>query len=434
MINEREIILDALLEILEKKKYAHLVLDQVLDKYGFLPKQQRSFIKRCCEGTVENKIRIDYVINCYSKVRTEKMKPLVRTLLRMGVYQILYCDGIPDSAVCNECVKLAVKRGFGTLRGFVNGVLRNIARNKNQLHVPGREEDLTAYLSVHYSMPDWIVTMWICRFGAQKTEQMLQGLLSVRPLIVRLDERMEPEKKEQLLKEMDAQGVRAVQTEELPYAYVLEGYDRVQDLPGYEKGLFAVQDTGSMLVVEMADIKPGSYVLDVCAAPGGKAMHAAVKTGKDGFVQARDLTQEKVDRIAENIARCGLTNIEACVYDATKFDVACVGKADVLIADLPCSGLGVIGRKSDIKYRITPDSISEIAALQRKILACVYSYVKPGGVLLFSTCTVTKEENEDNRDWFLANYPFTLEEEKLLLPGIDATDGFYMAKLRRKSE
>ena len=188
------------------------------------------------------------------------------------------------------------------------------------------------------------------------------------------------------------------------------------------------------MVVEMAGIKEGDYVLDVCAAPGGKATHAAMKLHKTGWVQARDLTAYKVSMIEENIERLGLTNIEAVVWDATSPDPEMKEKADVVIADLPCSGLGVIGRKSDIKYRITEESLAQVEALQREILSVVHTYVKPGGTLMYSTCTVNRRENEENKEWFLANYPFEMMEEKLMLPGKEDSDGFYMVRLKRKEQ
>ena len=184
MANIREIVLDCIMEILEKKQYSHYVMKQVLDKYGYLDKRERSFIKRTVEGTVERCMELDYVINAFSKVPVKKMKPLIRSLMRMSVYQILYMDGVPDSAVCNEAVKLAGKRSFGSLKGFVNGVLRNIARNKEQIAYPDREKDLVSYFSVVYSMPLWIVEMFISRFGEERTEQILKALLSERRLTV----------------------------------------------------------------------------------------------------------------------------------------------------------------------------------------------------------------------------------------------------------
>jgi len=193
-----------------------------------------------------------------------------------------------------------------------------------------------------------------------------------------------------------------------------------------------VQDIGSAMVVEMAGIKKDDYVIDVCAAPGGKATHAAEKLCGSGWVQARDLTEYKVSMIEENIERLRLANMDAMVWDATVTDESAIGKADVVIADLPCSGLGVIGRKSDIKYRITQQSLEEVEALQRDILSVVHNYVKPGGVLMYSTCTINRKENEGNKEWFLKNFPFEEEQERLMIPGRDGSDGFYMVRLRRK--
>lgn len=432
MTNTREVILDALMEILEKDQYSHLVMAGVLEKYSFLDKQERSFIKRVCEGTIEQKIRIDYVIDSFSKTKVRKMKPLIRTLLRMGTYQILFMDAVPDSAVCNESVKLAAKRGFGGLKGFVNGVLRNIAREKNTIQYPDRNEDEIAYLSVKYSMPEDIIKLWISQYSGQQTEEMLAALLERRPLTIRMDESMSKGEMDEYISGMESEGIHVAPTE-LSYVYCLSQVDRVSNIPGYEEGKFVVQDLGSAMVVEMAGIKEGDSVIDVCAAPGGKATHAAIKAGMTGHVVARDLTEYKVSLIEENIERLVLSNVEAQVWDATVFDAEMEGKADVVIADLPCSGLGVIGRKSDIKYRVTGESLSEVAQLQRDILTVVHNYVKPGGVLMYSTCTVNREENEENKNWFLSNFSFEEEEERLMLPGKDSSDGFYMVRMRRKA-
>ncbi len=432
MTNTREIILDALMEILEKQQYSHLVMQGVLEKYSYLEKQERSFIKRVCEGTTEQKIRIDYVIDRFSKTKTAKMKPLIRTLLRMGTYQILFMDKIPDSAVCNESVKLAEKRGFRTLKGFVNGVLRAIARNKDSIEYPDRIKEETAYLSVMYSMPEELIRLWQQQYGKEKAETILSALLEKRPLTIRISEELTEDEKEGLLADMRAEGITVTPTM-LPYVFALGGVDRVSNLPGYDEGRFVVQDLGSAMVVEMAGIRRGDYVVDVCAAPGGKATHAAVKTGGEGHVLARDLTEYKVSLIEENKDRLSLTNMEAQVWDATVSDETMEGRADVVIADLPCSGLGVIGRKSDIKYRVSRKSLDEVAQLQRRILSVVHTYVKPGGVLLYSTCTINRAENEENKEWFLSQFPFEEEEERLMLPGEDGSDGFYMVRMRKKA-
>lgn len=431
-INTREIVLDCLLEILEKKQYSHYVIKQVLDKHGYLDKKERSFIKRVTEGCIERCIELDYILDSFSKVPAKKMKPLIRNLMRMSVYQIFYMDGTPDSAVCNEAVKLAGKRGFSSLKGFVNGVLRNIARNKDSVAYPDKEKDLTAYLSVIYSMPQWIVTLWTERFGAEKAERILQGLLTERPVTVRVEESLDREKKEQLLKEMAEAGIAYTQVKDLPYAYELQNVDRVEMIPGFAEGLLMVQDAGSMVIIEAAEIQKNQNIIDVCGAPGGKAIHAAGKMQNTGFVTVRDISERKVGMMEDNIARSGYTNMKAEVFDATVSDEANIEKADVVIADLPCSGLGVIGRKADIKYRVQPEDITSIAALQREILSVVWQYVKPGGKLVYSTCTLTEEENEQNAAWFEQQYPFEKVKERMLIPGVDGTDGFYMAVFVRK--
>jgi len=427
VVNTREIVLDCIIEILEKKQYSHYVMKQVLDKYGYLDKKERSFMKRLAEGTVERCLEMDYIIDSFSKIPVRKMKPLIRNLMRMSTYQLFYMDGIPDSAVCNEAVKLADKRGFSSLKGFVNGVLRNIARNKDQIRYPLREKEMVSYFSVVYSMPVWIVEMWLSRFGEDQTEQILKGLLADRPVTVRLEESLSGKEKEKLLQRIAHEGIEAQPVKGLPYAYRLKNLDRVENIPGFEEGLVMVQDAGSMEIIELADVKEDQYIIDVCGAPGGKALHAAGKMKNTGFVTVRDISQRKVELMEGNIARSGYTNIRAEVFDAAVLDEENMEKADLVIADLPCSGLGAIGRKGDIKYRVTKEDVAAIALLQQKILSVVWQYVKPGGKLVYSTCTLTEEENEKNTAWFLERFPFQKEKEKTLLPGIHETDGFYMA-------
>ncbi len=431
MINTREIILETLMEILEQKKYSHLVIGQVLSKYDYLERIDRAFIKRVCMGTTEQLIKIDYIINQYSKIKTNKMKPFIRTLLRMSVYQIVFMQTIPDSAACNEAVKLAVKRSFSSLRGFVNGVLRTISREKDNILYPSEQKNPMQYLSVQYSMPEWIVIMWVKDFGFERTKELLEALLKERPVAVRLDENLNKEEKQQLLDEIESAGILIENSDVLDYAYLLGTIENVHKVPGFLEGKLMVQDIGSMLITEMAHIKKNDRVLDVCAAPGGKTLHAAAKLAGSGSVEARDISLYKINLIQENIKRSPYQNISTKIWDACITDENEIEKADVVIADLPCSGLGVIGRKADIKYRVQPDDLKEIAALQRKILDTVYAYVKAGGTLLYSTCTINRDENQNNRDYILNHLPFELIEEKLLLPGSGEWDGFYMAAFRR---
>ncbi len=430
-MNSREIVLEMLLLILEKNQFSHVVIRQVLDKYSFLEKTDRSFIKLLTQGVVEEKIKIDYVINHYSKVETNKMKPVIRTILRMGVYQILFMDKVPDSAACNESVKLANKKGFSNLKGFVNGVLRTISRQKLEITYPRKEEHVVDYFSVQFSMPKWIVEKLLREYGSDQLEIILQGLIEKRPITIRVDENLSKDEKNQLLNQIKEHGIEAIQDENLEYAYCLEQVDRIMELPGFSSGQWMIQDLGAMYVTECAHIKQHDAVLDLCAAPGGKTLHAATKLNGTGRISARDKSQEKVALIQENIARTKYHNIDVKVFDATVVDEAWIQNADVVICDLPCSGIGVIGRKPDIKYRLTENSIQDIVTLQRRILECAAQYVKPGGKLVYSTCTILKEENEENREWFVNKPQFELIEEKKLLPGIHGTDGFYMACFQR---
>lgn len=428
-MNVRELALEVLLEI-EKGEKSHLILRSVLEKYQYLTKQERAFLTRVTEGTVERRLELDYIINQYSKVKVKKMKPVIRNLLCLAVYQMKYMDNVPDSAACNEAVKLAVKRGFGNLRGFVNGVLRNIARNLDHIEYPEKEQTIP-YLSVMYSMPEWIVKMWVSDYGREKTEEILQNFYIERPTTIRINENQIS--KMALIDKLEREGVKVEEHPFLQSALLISNYDYLGALDSFLEGDFQVQDAASIQVAESAGIKEDDYIIDVCAAPGGKALHAAQILNGTGFVEARDLTEYKVSLIRENIWRMGFTNIEAVQQDATIYDEASEAKADVVIADLPCSGLGVLAKKTDLKYKMTPETEKEVAELQRQILKTVHRYVKPGGTLIYSTCTICKSENEENAKWFVENHPqFELRWEKQIFPGRE-TDGFYIAKFIRRS-
>ena len=426
----RELILGILLEVTRDGAYSHVALRNVLTKYQYLDKRERAFITRVTEGTLERMIEIDYIINQFSEVKVDKMKPVIRCILQSSVYQLKYMDAVPNSAVCNEAVKLASKKGFHNLKGYVNGVLRNISRNLDQVVYPDKS-DFVQYLSVRYSMPVWILKQWLSAYDAETVETMLEDFLKEKPTTVRcnLNQCTVAALTESLRKE----GVEVQTHPRLSYALSISGYDYLANLESYRKGMFYIQDISSMLVTETADPKAGDYVIDVCAAPGGKALHMAEKLDGTGHVEARDLTDYKVNPIQENILRTGITNVSAVKQDATEADAASLEKADIVIADLPCSGLGVLGKKTDLKYKMTEAIQRELVALQRSILSNVQSFVKPGGTLVYSTCTIHKGENEENVAWFLEQFPnFALEgEARQLLPGVDASDGFFIAKFKR---
>ncbi len=446
-INIREMILDILLQIEEEGAHSHVALRSALSKYQFLPKQERAFITRVCEGTLEYRIYIDYVIDSFSRITVDKMKPVIREILRSAVYQMLFMDSVPDSAVCNEAVKLTQKRGLYNLKPFVNGVLRTIGREGKALSCPPREEDPVRYLSVKYSMPEVLVTRWLNDYGEETTEKILADFLEDKPLTVRF--RTGLYSPETIQASLEEQGVEVKPAPYLPYARYISGYNHILALDAFIRGQIQVQDVSSMLAAEVAAPRKGDYVIDLCAAPGGKSLHMGDLMQGYGTVDARDVSRAKVELIEENIQRTGSINVQAKVQDATVFDVESECRADIVLADVPCSGYGVIGRKPEIKYRVASRKQEELVILQRTILSRAAEYVKHRGVLVFSTCTMAREENEENMMWFMNNYPFRLESidpylpKELhsettalgylqLLPGVHKTDGFFIARFRRK--
>ncbi len=429
-VNDRELILEILLAVTRDGEYSHIALRNVLENYQYLDKSERAFITRVTEGTLERMIELDYIINQFSKTKVNKMKPVIRTIIRSAVYQLKYMDSVPDSAVCNEAVKLAGKRGFSGLKGFVNGVLRNISRNLDNVKYPDKS-DTVKWLSVMYSMPEWIITEWLKNYDREMVEKMLQAFLAERPTTIRCN--LSQISREELAEELKKEGVKVRLCDTIDSALFISGYDYLGALKSFRAGYFQVQDISSMEVAEWADPKEDEYIIDVCAAPGGKSLHLADKLTGKGHVEARDLTPYKVDLIRDNIARIGIDNIEAVCQDATVYDEASEKKADILIADLPCSGLGVLGKKTDLKYKMNPDTQEELVHLQREILSVVHRYVKSGGKLLYSTCTIHRAENQENAAWFAEQYPkFELVRERQFLPGVDDSDGFYIAEFVRK--
>lgn len=438
-LENREIVLDILMEVLEGGGFIHLVLNQALKKYQYLEKADRAFITRTAEGTLDCLIQIDDVINRYSKISTQKMKPVIRNLLRLSVYQILYMDRVPDSAVCNEAVKLAAKRHFSGLKGFVNGVLRTIARNKEELAF---EEPWVALC-----LPKWLYEMWRKAYGEERTEAMARAFLKEGATTVRV----KPEKAEEAVESLRKQGVTVEEEPLFDGIFYLKNYDYLESLEAFQKGWLQVQDLSSALVGRLAPPDKGSLILDVCAAPGGKSLHMAELLEGGGRVEARDLTEHKTALIEENARRGGFKNVVCRAWDARVLDESMVEKADLVLADLPCSGLGILGKKPDIKWKMSLEQMKDLEALQREILSVVWRYVKPGGRLVYSTCTVNPGENEENAKWFAARFPFEavdlrgrlgadFEEESLkygciqLMPGVHPADGFFISVFRRKEQ
>lgn len=440
--------MDILLQVLEEGQYSSVVLQNMLRNYQYLEKQDRAFLTRLSEGTIECTLELDYILNQFSKVKVKKMKPVIRNILRMGVYQIKYMEQVPDSAACNEAVKLTKKKGFHNLAGFVNGILRNISRNPEKISYPKEDKNPEEYLSIHYSMPLWIVEKWIRDYGYKKTKLILEAGFLERGATIRCNELKIH--KETLKKKLENAGIKVVDGEYFDYAFQISEYNYMKKVPGFIEGEFSVQDESSMMVAEAAGIKEGDYIIDVCAAPGGKSLHCGEKLRETGKISSRDVSSQKVQLIIENKKRLGIENIETKVWDARVLDEENIGKADIVLADVPCSGLGVMGKKNDIKYKITPEALDHLVVLQKQIVKNAFSYVKENGVLIYSTCTINCMENQQMVQWILENFPCKLEslepylpkkiwqqdEERKkgylqLIPGVHRTDGFFIARFRK---
>lgn len=437
-IDTREIVFDGLMVVLEKGQYSHIIMGQILNKYSYLEKQERAFITRLMSGVLENVFLLDDIIDSHSKTKTIKMKPVIRMILRMAVYQIYFMDGVKNFAAINEAVNLAKKRGFKTLSGFVNGVLRSVERGFADYKLPEK-------LSLKYSIPEWLVDVWTSAYGTEKTEEIIKGFSKGEGVVVRMN-LSKGKSREDILKNLTEEGVLYTEVSQLPEAIILTCFDALSDITMFLEGYIIVQDISSMLVAHAAVPQKGDNVLDVCAAPGGKSLHIADMLNGSGHVEARDKTEYKAELIRENIFRTGFDNVSVEVWDATEHDESLIEKEDIVIADLPCSGLGVLGKKPDIRYRVKEDDLEALASLQRDILAVVWQYVKKGGHLIYSTCTINREENENNVKWFTSQFPFELEEFDAGMPCVsekerksgmvqifpsENTDGFFIARLKR---
>ncbi len=435
-VNVRNIAVNALVSILEDEEKSHIVERNYMDK-NELSDVDRSFFLRLVEGTVERKITLDYVISLYSKTSINKMKKVIRNVLRMSIYQILYMEQVPDRSAVDEAVKICKKRSFAPLSGFVNGVLRSIVREKEDILKKIEEADD----SIKYSIPEEVLELY-----GDKKDKVLSSLFNERHINARLN--LSKHSKAEIIAMLVASGVKVYDNPYVDSAVYIEKFGDITKNPVYAMGLITIMDTASMIPGLVSGVENGDIVVDVCSAPGGKAIHIAEMLNGTGTVFARDLTEGKVSLINENIKRTGVKNVQSKVFDARNTDKSLIGKADVLICDVPCSGLGVINNKSDIKYRIKKEDVLELSKLQKEIVDSSIPYVKKGGTLVYSTCTLTEEENMGMVKHILDNYDFKLSSlnpylsENMknentdkgyleIIPGEFDMDGFFIARFIR---
>lgn len=398
---------------------------------------------RLCFGVQQNRMLLDFYLSKFSTVKLERIEHKVLNALRLGVYQIAFLTKVPVSAAVNESVELARRYSRNPRSpGLVNGILRSVARNAERLPVI-EEKDLAAYLSIRYSHPLWLVQEFLAVLGPAETEALLatdNGKPSTTAQ-VNVHRFTTEEAAESLL----AHGVEAKPHPWMPDCLLLQGTGDLESLQAFQAGAFYIQDPAARAAVLAAGPEPGMRVLDACAAPGGKSFACAITMGDRGEVLSCDIHTHKKALIDAGARRLGLTSIRSAVQDAKVRREDWTEGFDLVLADVPCSGLGIIRKKPDIRYK-DPAPLEGLPAIQRAILDNVSGYVRPGGVLLYSTCTLLERENGAVVDGFLAAHPeyapepFTLpgpageapEGRLTLWPHIHDTDGFFIAKLRRR--
>ncbi len=443
----RETALKILYNVEKNKAYVNLELKKQLQNNDYKT-VDKGLITELVYGITKNKIKIDYVIKKFSSIRIKKISTWVLSILRMGIYQILYLDKIPDSAACNESVKLAKRYGHHASVKFVNGLLRNVTRNKENIKFPEKKQNPVEYISVTYSHPQWMVEEWKKEFGIDFTEDLCKANNEVPELIVRTNTlKITRDELVDILKE---EGIHVKEGKYNEDALILPGVGNIETLSAFCKGLFQVQDESSMLVAKVLNPKPNELVIDACCAPGGKTTHIAQLMQNSGQIIGWDIHPHKIKLVESTATRLGIKNITAKEKDATILSENLIGKADRVLVDAPCSGLGIIRRKPDIKWKKTNTHLEDIVSLQQKILNESSKYVKPGGVLVYSTCTVEERENMGVVEAFLDSHkefqldplkPYLNEQIKKdsilkgyvqLFPNIDQTDGFFICRMKRQ--
>ena len=431
----RALALSLLLRCEHDNLYSNLILDTAIRR-NTLSDADRGLLTALVYGVLEKKLTLDYLIGQLSDRPADGLDAEVRILLRMGLYQLRFMDRIPAHAALNETVSLAPKRS----RGFVNALLRRYTREGEQIAMPDRECEPLRYLSVVYSFPMELCERFAGIFGFERAERLLAAIDRTPPLTIRVNTCRTSV--DELSARLTAAGATVSPALHAPYALRLEGGNPTA-LPGFDTGDFFVQDEASQVCVEAVDAREGMRVLDICACPGSKSFGMAIHMKNTGSLAAFDLHRNKLSLIEKGALRLGLTNITVAARDGRDFDPALEGVADCVLCDVPCSGFGVLAKKPEIRYKDLSD-IARLPDIQLDILETACRYVKSGGVLVYSTCTLLPEENENNVARFLARHPefslcdftvgdLTSEGGMLTLtPDEHGTDGFFVAKLTKE--
>ncbi len=438
----RRVAMNILLDVDKEGAYASLALQKRLTETQLSPADKR-LCTSIVYGTLENRIRIDYLLDHFMTHPTGD--PMMRNILRLSAYQLLFLDRVPESAAVNEGVNLVKLVGMEPAAGFANAVLRNLARAKASLPYPKREDDVREYLHIMESMPLWIVDRLVSAYGPEVAEDIIryrpdEHEMTLRPNMMKLDDAAF----EALLAKKVWNSRRGL----VPHAFLVSGASDVGMDRDFRSGMFSIQGQGSMLAAQAVGAKPGMKLLDACAAPGGKACYLAEMMQGTGRVYAWDLHEHRAQLIEGAMRRLRLDNLRVTVRNAAEPKPDMDGTLDAVLLDAPCTGLGVMLEKPDVKLRVQESSVAEIAETQRQLLDAVCAYVKPGGLLVYSTCSILPEENSQQIEAFLQRHPeFSVER----IPGLpdqlaaeqtalglqllscrDGTEGFYIARLRRE--
>ena len=435
MKSPRQAAFEALLKVQRDSAYSNLAVDAILKENEHFDERDKAFVCNLVYGTLDRLILIDYNLGLYLNQPVRKLKPELHTILRLGAYQILFLDKVPSRAAVSESVNLAKVNKSAFAASLVNAVLRRVS--DNGLRLPEGDENSPQYLAIKYSCPEWLMAMWIDAYGLDNAVQLAEKALEAPSVVVRIN--TTKTNAEDLIWRLAEDGVVAEKSEKFPDSLILTNSGAVEELLAYQDGLFHAQDFASQLCCKALEAKEGDTVFDLCSAPGGKTFTIAEMMNNTGCVRAFDIYQSRVDLIKNGAKRLGLDNVYTYLSDATIFNEN-YGKADKVLCDVPCSGLGIIRRKPEIRFKKF-DDIDNLPDIQYSILCNAVDYLKDGGRLVYSTCTLNPKENQEVCNRFLAEHPdFTAVEvlpemkrykegEKYLtlMPHLHSTDGFFIA-------
>ncbi len=435
----RQKAFEILLKIHNSNAYSNLTLDTYLQKEN-IDMRDKAFISAIVYGVIERQLTLDYNLSIYLKQPIKKLKPEVLIVLRLGAYQLLFMDKIPPSAAVNESVNIVKANRAAFASGLVNAVLRNVM--KSGLVLPAENDE--DYLSVKYSCPKWLIDMWLKAYGEENTEKILSLSLGEVPVYLRVNTLKTTT--DDLIEKLYQEGVIAEKCFCLPNVLVIKKQGSIEALNAFKEGLFHVQDLSSQLCCSVLNPQADESVLDVCSAPGGKAFTLCEYMEDKGNLTACDIYPNRVKLIEEGAKRLSISSVSTCVSDASKLNEE-LGVYDKVLCDVPCSGLGIIRRKPEIKYK-SADDIDKLHNLQYLILCTTARYVKKGGKLVYSTCSLNPGENtavvskflENNKNFTISKIPnaekFGIVDEHMLtvMPHMNDTDGFFIALIERKGE